>query len=165
MASVAQAAGSPVARVSTVSSSNAPSPSETLPQWPAGCSLSSALAVPSCCRWDRAVAEMTGYCAYEEIGSGAPILGALGAGSNTSGCLLKAKGVAGPRLVAEATVFVVSGLEIGDCGLEKASCSILVPHADRMPEEILFWPFAHKKTGLSCPFSYSPQQKRFWGRL
>lgn len=41
-------------------------------------------------------------------------------------------------------VFVVSGLEIGACGLEKASRSILVPHADRMLEEVLFQPFCHK---------------------
>lgn len=45
--------------------------------------------------------------------------------------------------------FVESGLEISVCGLEKASSSILVPHADTMLEEALLLTFSRKKTSLS----------------
>lgn len=41
---------------------------------------------------DKTVAGMTGHCAFEDTGSGAPILGTLGVGSSASGCFLKAKG-------------------------------------------------------------------------
>lgn len=68
-----------------------------------GYSFISAPTARFCCRWDMAVAEMTGGCADKDISSGAPILGALGLGSSASGCLLKAKGVARLCLIAEAS--------------------------------------------------------------
>lgn len=67
----------------------------------AGYSLCSAPTAHFCCCWDKTVAEMTGHGVYKEIGSGAPILGALGVGSSASGCLLKAKGVARLCLIGE----------------------------------------------------------------
>lgn len=39
--------------------------------------------------------------------------------------------------MSSARVFEANGLEVSSCGLEKVSCSILVPYADGMPEEIL----------------------------